>query len=65
MFRWRIALLTLGVVLGYGSAIAHFAHWHGHGYGYGHGHCRDHWSSGPWSDAPPQPGHEKPSKPVQ
>lgn len=62
-FRWRIALLTLGVVLGYGSAIAHFAHWHGHGYG--HGPCHDHWSSGRWSDAPPERGQQNSPKSVQ
>ena len=29
-FHIRIALLALGVVLGYGSAIAHYGHHRGH-----------------------------------
>jgi hypothetical protein len=65
-YRLRIVLLSLGVVLGYGSAVAHFMHWHGYGYGYGHGHCRhDHWSDGhpdrPWQDD----SHGSPPKSVQ
>jgi hypothetical protein len=39
-FNLRIVLLALGVVFGYGSAIAHGFHhqadWHHH-----HGHCED------------------------
>ena len=39
-YRLRIALLTLGVVLGYGSAIAHAIRHQDHHYGYQH-HCLD------------------------
>jgi hypothetical protein len=55
-YRMKIVLLALGVVLGYGSAIAHAAHWHGH-----HDmHCHD----GAWwneDDA----DHAAPPKKVQ
>ncbi|HKP60464.1 MAG TPA: hypothetical protein VJV78_27245 [Polyangiales bacterium] len=36
-FRIRIALLALGVLLGYGSALAHSGHHRGHS----HHHCED------------------------
>lgn len=29
-YRWKIVLLSLGVVLGYGSAVAHLVHGRGH-----------------------------------
>jgi hypothetical protein len=50
--RLKVLLLSLGVVLGYGSAIAHFA-WHRGHYGWHHA-CADM----PW-DAP----HESAPKP--
>lgn len=41
-YRLRIVLLALGVVLGYGSAIAHgFHHHHGTGWHDRHGHRDD------------------------
>ena len=60
--RLKIVLLSLGVVFGYGSALAHFTHWHGYDYGW-HGHCHDHRSDGfgPWRDD----SHGAAPKPVQ
>jgi hypothetical protein len=58
--RWRIALLTLGVVVGYGSAFAQFMHArHDHGY-----HC-DHYGFGSWYDHDRDHDHAAPSKSVQ
>lgn len=51
-YRFRIALLALGVLFGYGSAIRHFAYG---GHGRWHHHMHDHCD---WSD------HDNP-KPVQ
>ena len=39
-YRLRIVLLSLGVVLGYGSAIAHAI---GHHHHHGHHHCTPAW----------------------
>lgn len=39
-YRTKVILLTLGVVLGYGSAIAHFARGHDHP-----GSCRGDWNT--------------------
>ena len=50
-YRLRVMLLTLGVVLGYGSAAAHLYH-HGMHAGYGHCHRHGHHDR-PWS-APPR-----------
>jgi hypothetical protein len=56
-YRTKIVLLSLGVLLGYGSAIAHAAHWHA----YRHTHCH---AGGPfWSDD--NPDHGAPAKKVQ
>jgi hypothetical protein len=58
-FRLRIALLALGVVFGYGSAIAH---------GFGHHHCYGSHHHGRWDrdfgggddyDQPQKPGPSK------
>jgi hypothetical protein len=54
-YRMKIVLLGLGVVLGYGSAIAHAAHWHG----YRHAHCHD---GAFWDD---DDDHRVPPKKVQ
>jgi hypothetical protein len=63
-YRLRIVLLSLGVVLGYGSAVAHFTHWHGYGYGYGH--CRhDHGSNGYGNGGWQDDSHHATPKPVQ
>jgi hypothetical protein len=59
-YRLKIVLLALGVVLGYGSAIAHAAHWHG----YHTMHCHDGHHAGSWwndDDA----DHGAPPKKVQ
>ena len=40
-YRLRVTLLTLGVVLGYGSAAAHL---YRHGMHLSHGHCHHHGS---------------------
>jgi hypothetical protein len=37
----RVVLLSLGVLFGFGSAIAHAVHSH-HSYGHWHGHCHQH-----------------------
>lgn len=50
-YRLRVALLALGVLFGYGSAIRHFAYGHGRWHHHMHEHCD-------WSD------HDNP-KPVQ
>jgi hypothetical protein len=42
-YRLKVTLLTLGVVLGYGSAFAHFA-WHHHHPGWHHACGTDPWS---------------------
>jgi hypothetical protein len=34
-YRFKIALLSLGVVLGYGSAVSHFMYRHHRGYEHG------------------------------
>lgn len=59
-FRIRVVLLSLGVVLGYGSAIGRA--WYGHGwYDHHHGHrhdgCRD---QGPDHDRDPARGSDAP-----
>ena len=67
-YRLKIALLALGVVLGYGSAFAHFSHrhdWAGHGHGYGHCHCRDGWCGGAAPGELEPPRSAKPVKPLQ
>jgi hypothetical protein len=56
-YRTKIVLLALGVVFGYGSAIAHAAHWHA----YHHAHCHD--GEHFWSDD--EPDHRAPPKKVQ
>jgi hypothetical protein len=48
--HFKLVLLSLGVVLGYGSAFAHFHHAH-HG-GSARLHECEHWL--PWSDGPSQ-----------
>ena len=56
-YRLRIVLLSLGVLVGYGSGFAHLAHRHGrfdHRY-----HDCPHWS---WFDTEP---HQAPAKKVQ
>jgi hypothetical protein len=61
--RIKIVLLSLGVVLGYGSALAHFA-WHRHHGGWHHG-CDDVPWSAPNTAAPaaPQGGAPSPKAP--
>jgi hypothetical protein len=56
-YRFRIALLALGVLFGYGSAIRHLAYGHGHWQHRAHEHCAFHDSD---HDTP-----ERPAKPVQ
>jgi len=55
MRRWfKITLLALGVVLGYGLAFRSMRHHHGYGYGYGHdGWCDHHGWERPPQKAPP------------
>ena len=55
-YRMKVVLLALGVVLGYGSAIAHAARWHG----YHDMHCR----GGSWWDQD-NAEHGAPPKKVQ
>ena len=52
--RLKVVLLSLGVVLGYGSAIAHFA-WHRGHPGWHHA-CEDM----PWNAPAPRGGATKP-----
>jgi hypothetical protein len=48
-YRIKVVLLTLGVVLGFGSAIARHQHWH-HG-GHAHHDCAHCWGGwGPWEE---------------
>lgn len=54
-FRLRIALLSLGVVLGYGSAIARYYHGPSHGHGF---FC--HQGAEGWGPSPPGQGTPKP-----
>jgi hypothetical protein len=51
--RLKVFLLSLGVVLGYGSALAHFA-WHRHLPGWHHD-CADSAWDAPRRDAPSAP----------
>jgi hypothetical protein len=51
-YRIRIALLALGVLFGYGSAVRHFSYGHAHWH---HEHCG-------WAD---HDTPERPAKPVQ
>lgn len=55
-YRLKIVLLSLGVVLGYGSAFAHLA-WHRGHPGWHHGCFDDPWSSS-------APAASKPEKPA-
>jgi hypothetical protein len=53
-YRLRVILLSLGVVLGYGSAIAHYAFHRHHPGAYGvHGCAEDHgwFGRAPWAPA--------------
>jgi hypothetical protein len=53
-YRVRIILLSLGVLFGFGSAIARFSHGHGHGHGYRNGPCHEQrWHPGHWEPGPP------------
>lgn len=51
-YRLRVALLALGVLFGFGSAIRHFA--------YGHGHWHDRCGSHAWHDRKPPEAAAKP-----
>ncbi len=42
-YRLKVGLLALGVLLGYGQAIAHFSRGHGHG-----GSCVHDWDRQTW-----------------
>jgi hypothetical protein len=63
-YHFKVLLLSMGVVLGFGSAAFHFAHraQHGHGY-FGH-HCEHQHEHGrPWDRRdergdPPKPAAE-------
>ena len=72
-YRIKVVLLSLGVVLGFGSAIARHHYWehgthhdaqhHGH---HGHGGWGECWHGGPWSDeASPQVTAPKSAAPAQ
>jgi hypothetical protein len=60
-YRLRVLLLSLGVVAGYGSAIAHFT-WHRHNPGWHHA-CEDmSWDAPSSSSAPRDGAKTNPSK---
>jgi hypothetical protein len=63
-YRLRIVLLSLGVILGYGSAAAHFARWHAwHDHRYEHAPCHHDWF-GSDADLPQERGHDNQPKPL-
>ena len=67
-YRLRVLLLSLGVVLGFGSGIAHLAGYRDHDHRGAHG-CADRgwsWDDAPWQAQAEKPGDGKPApKPVQ
>jgi hypothetical protein len=54
-YRARIVLLSLGVLFGFGSAIAHFSRGHDYSrHGSWDGPCQErHWHPGYWEPGPP------------
>ena len=65
-YRFRIVLLSLGVLFGYGSAYRHLTHGYGHDHGHGWrdgGHECWHWPGEDQAHEPsPGPGPHGPAK---